>query len=132
MKKNIKYRVYIKDISDAEEKGLKAIIPALNGAIVYGADLREIEKGIILSIEYQEKFGKKEKFIIKDVDDYDYIIEDISNNKNDPAFEAYIPKLKTKVYGANFIEIEKGIIMAYECEEKTSKHLLKKSRLAIA
>ena len=114
MKKHIKYGVYIKDLSETDEKGLKAIIPALNGAIVYGADFKEIEKGILLSIEYEEKFGKKENFKIGKVIDYDYFIENLSNDPNDPAYKATLKKLKTIVFGSSFYELEQGIFMALD------------------
>ncbi len=120
MKKNIKYGVYIKDISDAGEKGLKAVIPALHGAIVLGENFREIEKGILLSIEYEEKFGNKENFKIEDVDDYDYFIENLSNDPGDPAYKATIKKLNTVIFGSNYRELDQGISMALDYKHKNS------------
>lgn len=54
--KKIKAIYYIlEDISEGQEHGFEAIVPALNNGIVYGASIQEIEEGV--------KFGLKNEKI---------------------------------------------------------------------
>lgn len=55
---------------------------------------------------------------------YDFFIKNISSNKKNPAYEAYIPKYKAVILGANFKELEKGIKMVEAFENKQSKKII--------
>lgn len=52
---------------------------------------------------------------------FDYYIRDLSGNRNDPAFEAFIPKANTYVFGESFDELQKGIELALESGKTAGK-----------
>lgn len=56
----IPYRYFIEDISEnADEPAFKATIPALNNGVVFGENLKEVEKGIRTAIAAETENRKK-------------------------------------------------------------------------
>jgi len=59
MKKHIEYDFLVHNIGERKEQAYMAIIPAFNNAMVFGDDLEELEKGIIMMIETEIQDLKK-------------------------------------------------------------------------
>ena len=105
MKKVIRQDVYIVDLSEGKGKAFKAIIPALNGAIVYGGSFRELEQGILTALEYEEKFGDGKILIGSIPGEYDFCIKNVSLGGTKNAYKASIKDSDIIIFGGNFREL---------------------------
>lgn len=60
-KKAIEYDFLVHNISEEDQQGYMAIIPAFNNAIVFGDDLDELEEGVRFTIETEIEDLRKAK-----------------------------------------------------------------------
>ena len=58
--------------------------------------------------------SKRHKINFGIMNKYDYFIKDLSKDRKDPAFKAYVPKADAYVYGENFAELQAGIELVLE------------------
>jgi|WetSurMetagenome_2_1015567.scaffolds.fasta_scaffold587731_1 hypothetical protein len=123
MKKPIPYDIYIRDISEGNETGYKAVIPKLGNAIVYGGNFREIEKGIRMTDEaiktQKIKTGntsQKMDNVVGDRGESNFIIK-LKWEAGSPTYQARIPALNVTVFGNSFNKLEDAIRDCYSSQK---------------
>lgn len=60
LRKPIQYDYLVHTLTDCDDVGYEATIPALDNAVVYGGNVRELEEGIRFAIDSERILRKKE------------------------------------------------------------------------